>query len=223
MDIINTVPAARRQPARSSLRSVVSRYFTKEVRLAVVLIGFPCLGWYVASARVARHHYTVNQQARREARESRKRLQAIQDEKKKTLTGYGFRWFPTHDVTGATIPHPGTGKPTLVVFGANSEPMLSAPAWKQILDQHPKAVMLAVMQGKAERVRSSAGKIKQHERVFLIADPNHLLHGMFNATHRAFVISGSGKVLWHDEPVGGWKPSKEVVEAIDSRLRKAGA
>lgn len=222
MDIINYVPAARPQPRRVSQRSRLRRYFTKEVALAVVLIGLPCLGWYFPQARVARHRQEVNLQAQRAAHETHRRLQAIADERKGTLTGFGFRWFPTNDVTGAAVPRPGAGKPMIIVFGGQSDQMLSAPAWKHLLDQHPKAVLLAVMQGKTETVQRSATKVKRDKRMFLIADPNHLLHNMFNATQRVFVFAGSGKAHWHHDPIG-WEPSTEIIQAIDSTLKKAGA
>ncbi len=177
----------------------------------------------ISSARAGRRRDQWNQQARKQAHEAHKKLQALRDQKLGVDTGQGFRWFPSHDLTGAALPRPGTGPITLVVFGGRSLPMVAASGWKDLMNQRTRSQFIAVVSAPTDALRADAPKVKQRSRMYFVADPKHLLHGMFNATQRAFVVGKDGKIVWnYDLNQDGWRPKPKTLATIAQQLKQLG-
>ena len=101
--------------------------------------------------------------------------------------------------------------------------MVSVNGWKELITQRPRTQFIAVVSAPVDALRNDASKVKQRSRMFLVADPKHLLHGMFNATQRAFVIGKDGKVAWnYDLTLDGWRPKPETLATIATQLKQLG-
>jgi len=203
--------------ARATVRLV------REHFVVLACLALPLVMLTISSARAGRQQTAWNQQARKEAHQAHKKLQALHDQKLGVATGQGFRWFPMQDVTGATLPRPGAGQVTLVVFGGRSLPMVAASGWKELITQRPRTQFIAVVSAPADELRNDASKVKQRSRMFLVADPKYLLHSMFNAGHRAFVVDQRGLVHWNANlSRDGWQPKAETFNDISTQLKQLG-
>jgi len=197
--------------------------FVREHFVLLAVLALPLVILTISSARAGRHRDEWNQQARKETHQAHKKLQALRDHKLGVATGQGFRRFPMQDVTGAQLPRPGAGQVTLVVFGGRSLPMVSVNGWKELITQRPRTQFIAVVSAPVDALRNDASKVKQRSRMFLVADPQHLLHNMFNATQRAFVVARNGQVAGSiDLRPDGWRPKPDTLATINHQLKQLG-